>query len=73
MVDFFGNELHEGDTVVFSLNINCMIGVATIHHFGKKMVILDMVCGYIPLVPMSEKGKYERYISRYPHEVVKIS
>ena len=36
MVDFFGNELHEGDTVVFSLNINCKIGVAKIHHFWEK-------------------------------------
>lgn len=73
MVDFFGNELHEGDTVVFSLNFNCEIGVAKIHHFGKKMIVLDVAREYRTLVPSSEKEKYERCVSRYPHDVVKIS
>lgn len=73
MVDFLGNELHVGDFVVFSLNTNCEIGVAKIHHFGKKMIVLDVALEYRTLVDMSEKKKYERCVNRYPNDVLKIS
>lgn len=72
MVDFLGNELRVGDTVVFSKNVYCEIAVAKIHHFGKMKVILDVTHHNGKLYPLSEKDPWERLVSRYPRDLIKL-
>jgi len=72
MKDFLGRELSVGDTVVFSIPHYHGLEMAHIHHFAKKMVVLDVVSHYGEIKPMSEADKYDRAICRYPGDCVKV-
>ena len=72
MKDFLGRELNVGDTVVFSIPHYHGLEMAHIHHFAKKMVVLDVVNSYSGIKPMSEASKYDKALCRYPEDCVKV-
>jgi hypothetical protein len=73
MKDFLGRELNVGDTVVFSIPKYHGLAKAHIDHFSKKMVVFDVFYSYgHKLKPMSEAGKHDRAVCRYPGDCVKV-
>lgn len=73
MKDFLGRELEIGDEVVFSIPHYHGLARAHITKFSPKMVVLDVITGYgHTFRPISEAGKYDRAICRYPQDCVKV-